>query len=380
VAMVLLAGAGLLGKSLYRLLHVELGFDASQVATVYVMAPDKAYPKPENWLQLYTRIRERVLTLPGVQAVGITSDLPVQCNCDTDWIRIPGRPYHGEHNEVMERDVNPEYLPEVLRVKLREGRLFTDADDMKHPQVTVINETMAKKYFPGEDPVGKMIGGTGLDPNSMRQVVGVIADIRENALDDKAFPAEYFSIYHGPDNYFSLAVRTAGDENALLPELVKAVKGIDANLGVYGESGMEEAIKGSATAVLHQFLTYLVGGFAAMALVLAVVGLYGVIAYSVGQRTREIGVRMALGAQRSAVHGMILREAGVLTGIGIAVGLALSIGAATLMGKLLFGVQAWDASTLAGVAGVLGSCALLASLIPARRAARVNPVEALRAE
>jgi macrolide transport system ATP-binding/permease protein len=380
VAMVLLASAGLLGKSLYRLLHVELGFDASHTATVNVMAPDKAYPKPENWLELYPKIRERVLALPGVQAVGITSDLPVQCNCDTDWIRIPGRPYHGEHNEVMERDVNPEYLPQVLKARLLEGRFFADTDDLKHPRVTVINETMAKKYFPGEDPVGKMIGGGDLDANSMRQVVGVIADIRENALDDARWPVEYFSIYHEPDSYVSLAVRTAGDENALLPELVKAVKGIDGNLGVYGESGMETTIKGSPTAVIHQFLTWLVGGFAAMALVLGVIGLYGVIAYSVGQRTREIGVRMALGAQRSAVHGMILKEAALLAGIGIVLGLGCSIGAATLMGKLLFGVRAWDVATLAGVAGVLGSCALLASLIPAGRAARVNPVDALRAE
>jgi predicted permease len=312
--------------------------------------------------------------------VGITSDLPVQCNCDTDWIRIAGKPFHGEHNEVLERDVNPEYLSTVLRARLVRGRLFTDADDMKHPQVTVINETMARRYFLGEDPLGKMIGNGNLDATSMRQVVGVIADIRENALDDGAWPAEYFSIYHGPDNYFSVAVRTQGDERALLPEMVKPLRGINPNLGVYGEITMADQIDGSPTAMIHRFSTWLVGAFAVLALVLGVVGLYGLVAYSVSQRTREIGVRMALGAQRSAVHGMILKEAGLLTGIGIALGLGCSVGAGALMKSLLFGVRAWDLSTLGGVAAVLGCFALLASFIPARRAARVNPVEALRAE
>ena len=380
IAMVLLAGAGLLTKSLYRLLHVDVGFDAAHVATVQVMAPETFYPKPENWVHLYPAIRNRLLGLPGVQAVGITSDLPVQCNCDTDWIRIAGKPFHGEHNEVMERDANPEYLATVLKARLVEGRIFTDTDDLKHPRVTIINETMAKTYFPGEDPLGKMIGNGNLDATSMRQVVGVIADIRENALDDQAWPTEYFSIYHEPDNYFALAVRTAGDEKALLPDLVKAVRAINPNLGVNGEITLVEQIENSPTAVIHRFVTWLVGGFAATALLLGVVGLYGVVAYSVSQRTREIGVRMALGAQRSAVHRLILKEAGWLTGIGIAAGLGCSVGVGLLMKSLLFGVRSWDVPTLAGVAGVLGLFALLASFIPARRAARVNPVEALRAE
>jgi ABC-type antimicrobial peptide transport system permease subunit len=214
----------------------------------------------------------------------------------------------------------------------------------------------------------------------MRQVVGVIADIREGAPDDDPWPAEYFSIYHGPDDNFAVAVRTAGDERALLPEMVKAVRAIDADLGVYGEVTMMDQINGSATAMIHRFMTMLAGMFAAMALVLSVVGLYGVVAYSVSQRTREIGVRMALGAQRSAVHRLILKEAGLLTGIGIVLGLGCAVGAGALMKSMLFGVRAWDASTLAGVGVVLGGFALLASFIPARRAARVNPVEALRAE
>jgi macrolide transport system ATP-binding/permease protein len=380
IAVVLLAGAGLLGKSLYRLLHVELGFDPDHIATVQVMAPDKAYPKPENWIRLYPVIKNKVETLPGVLSVGLTSDLPVQCDCDTDWIRIAGKPFHGEHNEVLERDVNPEYFSSVLKVRLLRGRMFTDADDMQHPQVTIINETMAKKYFPGEDPLGRMIGNGSLDPTSMRQVVGVVADLREGGLDDDAWPAEYFSIYHSPDNYFSLAVRTAGDDSALLPDLVRTVRSIDANLGVYSPVTMDGQVAGSPSAVIHRFLTMLVSGFAVMAMVLGVVGLYGVIAYSVSQRTREIGVRMALGAQRSAVHRLILKEAGWLAGMGIVAGLGCSILAGHWMESMLFSVHSWDVPTLAGVAALLGVAALVASYIPARRAARVNPVDALRAE
>jgi predicted permease len=379
VAVVLLAGAGLLAKSFYQLLHVETGFDPSHLATVYVMAPDALYAKPEQQVALYHQILEKVSALPGVQSAGIASDLPLGCNCNTDWIRIPGKPFHGEHNEVLQRDVSPRYL-DALRAKLVRGRMFTEADDANHAQVTILNESMARKYFPGEDPLGKMIGNGDLAAQSMRQVVGVIADLREGALDDETWPAEYFSIYHGPDSNFVVAARSGLDEKALLPVLVKTLRAINPNLGVYGENTMTDQLSTSQSALLHRFSTWLVGGFAAIALVLGVVGLYGVVAYSVGQRTREIAVRMALGAQRSAIHRLILKEAAWLTGMGMIAGLACSVGAAKLMRSLLFGVQAWDFTTLAAVAAVLGFSALLASLIPARRASSVNPVEALSAE
>ncbi len=379
VAVVLLAGAGLLAKSFYRLLHVETGFDASHLATVNVMAPDNVYAKPEEQVALYHRILEKISTLPGVQSAGITSYLPLQCNCDTDWIRIAGKPFHGEHLEVLERDVSPLYLA-ILKARLVRGRMFTEADDANHPQVTILNESMARKYFPGEDPIGKMIGDGGLAPKSMRQVVGVIEDVREGAPDDEAWPAEYFSIYHGPDSSFEVVARTVGDESVLLPVLVKTLRAINPNLGIYGESTMVAQMNTSQSALLHRASTWLVGGFAVMALVLSSVGLYGAVAFSVSRRTREIGVRMALGAQRGSIHRLILKEAGWLTAMGILIGLACSIAAAKLMGSLLFGVRAWDFSTLAAVAAVLGFSALLASLIPARRASSVNPVEALSAE
>ncbi len=379
VAVVLLVGAGLLGQSLYKLLHVETGFDATHLATVQVMAPANVYTKDAQKVALYREVERRMANLPGVESAGLTGDLPVQCNCDTDWIRIVGKPFHGEHNEVDERDISPRYL-ETLKARLLRGRMFTENDDASRPQAIIINQSLARRYFPGEDPIGKKIGNGSLDPKSIREIIGIVADIREGGLDQDVWPAEYEAIYYDPDPYFAVVVRTAQDEKTLLPVMVNTLRSIDPNLGVYGEITMVDQISASQTALLHRFSTWLVGGFAAMALVLGVVGLYGVIAYSVSQRTREIGVRMALGAQRSAVYRMVMGQAGWLTAIGLGVGLVCSVGASLLMGKLLFGVKAWDVPTLAGVAVVLGLASLAASFLPAWRAASLNPTEALRAE
>jgi ABC-type antimicrobial peptide transport system permease subunit len=211
-------------------------------------------------------------------------------------------------------------------------------------------------------------------------VVGVIKDVREGALDDEVWPSEYFSIYHGPDSFFAVAVRTSQDEKSVLPVLVSTLHQIDPNLGVYGEITMTDQIESTQSSLLHRFCTWLVGGFATMALVLGVVGLYGVVAYSVSQRTREIGVRMALGAQRGSVYRMVMRQAGGLTVMGLGIGTVCAIGASLLMRKVLFGVQAWDAPTLIGVALLLGTASLAASFLPAHRAASVSPSDALRAE
>jgi predicted permease len=379
VAMVLLAGAGLLGKSFYRLLHVELGFEPDHLATVLVMLPDNLYGKDEQKLALYREVERRVGALPGVESVGMTSITPVACMCNTDWIRIAGKPYNGEHNEVDERDVTPSYFP-TLKATLVRGRLFREDEDASKPRVILINEALARKYFPGEDPIGHVIGNGSLDPKSLRTIVGVVADVREGALDDPEWPAEYQELYYGPDSYVTVMVRTAQDAGGFLPTLVSTLHGIDPNLGLRDPATMNQRIEGTQTALLHRFSAWLVGGFAVMALVLGVIGLYGVIAYSVSQRTREIGVRMALGAQRGAVYGMVMRPAGWLTAVGIGFGLVGAVGASMLMRKLLFGVAAWDVPTLAAVAVVLGAAAMAASYLPARRAAGVNPVEALRAE
>ena len=379
IAVVLLVGAGLLMRSLYRLLHVDLGLDPTHLATVQVMAPDNTYKNQDQYLTLYREIDRRISALPGVASVGITSDVPVQCNCNTDWIRFLGKPFHGEHNEVLERDVSPAYFS-TLKASLVRGRMMDEGDVKGKPRVVVINQTLARRFYPGEDPIGKKFGDGDLSPGSIREIVGIVADIREGGLDSEPWPTEYEAILQDPGDYFAVAVRTSQDEGAMLPTLVTTLRGIDHNLGVFDEKTMAQQINLSETALIHSFSSWLVGAFGVVALLLGVVGLYGVIAYSVSQRTREIGVRMALGAQRTAVYRMVMRQAGWLTLVGLSVGLASAVGTSLLLRSLLFGVKAWDAYTLAGVALVLGSSAMIASFVPAHRAASVNPTEALRVE
>jgi len=378
-AMVLLTGAGLLGKSLYKLLHVDAGFPTEHLATIDVGLPDIAFSKDEQVVGFARDVVRKVESLPGVESAAITSVLPLSCNCNTDWIRVVGKPYDGNHNDVNERDVSAGFFS-TLHARLLKGRYFSDAEDGSKPLVIIINETFAKKYFPGEDPIGKKIGDIKLSPKSIREIVGVVADFKDAGLEQEQWPAEYFHFNQSTDTHFSMLIRTRQDEQAVFPELAAAIHQVSVEAAVEEGSTMTSQINDSQTAYIHRSAAYLVGGFAVIALVLGVVGLYGVIAYSVSQRTREIGVRMALGAQRSSVYQLILKEAGRLIGIGIVVGLAASVGAAMLMGKLLFGVQAWDAGTLVGVAVVLGASAMMASYIPARRAASVNPTDALRAE
>jgi predicted permease len=379
VAVVLLVGAGLLGRSFYKLLHVELGFQPDHLATVQVVLPQTGYAKDPQLVAVSKQILARVSSLPGVKSAALTTMLPVSGNGNTNWIRFVGKPYNGEHNEVNQREVSSDYF-KTLQAKLVAGRFFTEDDDASKPLVTMINKALARQYFPGEDPVGKKFGDGDLSPKSIREIVGVVDDVKEGSLDSEIWPAEYDPINQNAENYISLVVRTSQDEKLVLPSLVGAIHEIDPGIGAINEITMMQRINESQTAYLHRSSAWLVGGFAAMALLLGVVGLYGVIAYSVSQRTREIGVRMALGAQQSSVYRMILKEAGWLTGFGIVAGLMCSIAVATLMQKVLFGVRSWDISTLAAVALLLGVSALLASYFPARRAALVNPVEALRAE
>jgi macrolide transport system ATP-binding/permease protein len=378
-AMILLAGAGLLGRSLYRLLNVELGFRADHLATVRVAAPGALFEKPGAAERLALDVEQRAAALPGVTAVGLTSVLPVSFNGNTTWIRFVGRPYNGEHNEVNQRDVSPGYLA-ALGARLVSGRYFTAADDAGKPKVVVINQTLARTYFPNQDPVGQRLGDTSLTPGSITEIVGVVADVREGGLSQDIWPAVYLPIAQSPDTDFAVVVRTAQDPAAIVPVLTAAIRQLNGDLGIFGEAVIEERIKTSPAAYLQRSSAWLVGGFAAVALILGVVGLYGVIAYSASQRTREMGVRMALGAGRSAVYRLILREAGALALVGIIVGLAGAVATATFMRKLLFDTPPWDVATLMTVAALLGGAALVASVIPARRAASIDPIHALRAE
>ena len=376
-AVVLLVGAGLLGKSLYLLLQVDIGLQPDHLATLQVAAPPK-YAKNEQAIALKQQIVGRIASLPGVIAVGTTSNIPVSSNGNTVWFRILGRPWNGEHNEAPQREVSHDYFT-TIGARLLRGRYFTEADDAAKPLVTIINQSLARQYFPNEDPIGKHISYLS-DPPVPMEVVGVVEDIKEGPLDVPTPPVIYAPFNQSPDNDFGLVVRTSQDERFLIPTLAAVIHQIDPGIATSEAITLNDRINDSPSAYLHRSSAWLVGGFAALALLLGVVGLYGVIAYSVSRRTREIGVRMALGAQPGSVYLLIMKEAGWLAAIGIVAGLICSAAATIFMRKLLFGVQSWDVSTLIAVAAVLAVSALTASYLPARRAASINPVEALRAE
>jgi len=379
IAVVLLVGAGLLGKSFYRLLHVELNFEPDHLATLQIALPDKVYSKPEQIVAARRLISGRLAALPGVVSVGSTSLPPVSGNGNTDWIRFVGRPYDGKHIEVNERDISANYFT-TLKAKLLRGRFFTEDEDASKPLAVIINQGLANKYFPGQDPIGQKIGDGDLTPKTIKEIVGVVADVRESTLDTETLPAVYYPADQGPETFMNFVVRTSQSEESILPALVATVHQVDRGIGVFDESTMGRSIADSQTAYLHRSSAWLVGGFATLALLLGTVGLYGVIAYSVSQRTREIGVRMALGAQRGSVYELILREGARLAVCGIVCGIVCSLVVTTLLKSILFGVQSWDVATFAAVAVVLGMAAMLASYIPAHRAASINPVDALRAE
>ena len=377
-AMVLLAGAGLLGKSFYRLLHANIGLEPDHLATVHVVAPPEKYKNDPSQAALGHQVIAQLASLPGVKSVALTTKLPIE---DADWtssFRIVGRPFHGEHNEVAIRMVSPTYFT-TLKSTLVGGRYFTDRDDASHPTVVIANEALAKQYFPGENPIGKQIT-FGWPKAPIMLIVGVINNIQEGQLDAAPRGAMYIPFAQNPNSGFVVLVRTSQNERTVLPAIESSLHAVDRGMAIYNPMTMDQKIHDAPSTYLHRSSAWLVGGFAAIALLLGVVGLYGVIAYSVSQRTREIGVRMALGAARATVYRLVLREAGQLIGIGVVAGLALSIAAATLMRRLLFGVSAWDAPTLAAVATLLAAAALLASFLPARRAASVSPADALRAE
>ena len=376
-AMVLLVAAGLLGKSFYRLLHTELGMEPDHLAMLRIVTPRGVDTKDEQLVLLAKTVVDRIGSLPGVQSVGVSQGLPVGQSGNSSTFEVVGRPTPASPNEEMVRSVGPSYFT-TLRTRLLRGRYFQATEDATRPRVVILNEAMVKRYFPTEDPLGRRIVWDASSPQM--EVVGVVEDIKEGPLDKETRPSIYVPFAQSPNRSFHVLVRTTTAERSLLLEMAAAIHEIDPGLITDRGDTMIDRINSSQAAYLHRSSAWLVGGFAGLALVLAIVGLYGVIAYSVSQRTREIGVRMALGAQRGAVYGMVLKEAGWLTALGVGAGLVCSIAMAMLMRSLLFGTQAWDAMTLGAVAAVLAISALMAGYIPARRAASVNPVEALRAE
>ena len=378
ITTVLMVSAGLLDRSLYRLLHIDIGVQADHLATLQVKIPQTRYSRNEQVVALGRQIVSRVASLPGVESVGIANALPVSSGWGSTWFEVLGRANRDEHNETFNRQVSSGYFT-TLKARLLKGRYFADAEDASEPRVVIINQTLARTYFPYSDPVGKEISYYD-EPQHAMQVIGVVADIKESPLDTAGSAAIYVPFNQNPTPDIGLVVRTAQSEQVLLPTLSATIHQIDPEISTFEQATMHSIIDDSPTAYLHRAAAWLVGGYAGLAFVLGVVGLYGVVAYSVGQRTREIGVRMALGAQRGSIYRLVLREAGRLASIGLLVGILGSLGTGRLIARLLFGIKPSDAATLATVISTLLVSALLASYVPARRAAKVDPMVALRYE
>jgi putative ABC transport system permease protein len=377
LALVLLVGAGLLLRSFVRLLGQNPGFDPARTMTMRLSLPQARYGGEGQRAQFLERFFQDVDALPGVTASGAISFLPLTGLGAATSMRIIGQPEPptGQEPVTDVRVISHDYL-EAMGVPLLKGRLFNERDAADAKGRVVINATMAQKYWPGEDPIGKRVQ---ISWDTIEdEVVGVVGDVKHAALDAVTRPMTYWPFARSPYGTMTVTIRTAGDATAIVNAVVALVRQRDPELVVANIKTMDEVVENS---VAERRLTMtLLAMFAGAALVLAAVGIYGVIAYGVTQRTQEIGIRMALGAQRADVLGMVVRQALVLTAVGIAAGGAGAFLLTRLMEGLLFQVRPADPLTFGAVSGLLTAVAALASYIPGRRATRVDPVIALRAE
>jgi predicted permease len=376
VTLVLLVGAGLLVKSFARLQQTELGFEPRNLLTMVVGAPSQLYGQTEQRADYFRRMQGRLAALPGVRGVALTSSLPL------DWVLnfsygVEGRGARpGDEPQADYSSVSPNYF-DVMKIPLRAGRGFDERDAAGAPNVALINETMARRVFPGEDPLGKRIRIDYMERRVTLEVVGVVADTRQ-AVSEATNLQIYDCYLQRPWLSSAFVVRTDGDPKGLAAAAQKAVREVDSNRVAANVKTMEQLL--SESVAQPRFYTQLLSAFAALALLLASVGVYGVMSYSVSQRTHEIGVRVALGARGRDVVGLIVGQGMLLALVGVAAGLAAAFALTRVMSGLLYGVSATDPATFAGVSLLLASAALLACYVPARRATKVDPMVALRYE
>lgn len=378
IALTLLIGAGLLMRSFVLLQSVDPGFTPTNVLTGRVVLPPTTYAKSEQAATFYSQLHERLKSLPGVQSVSFGSAVPMTgINTDTSFT-IEGRPVPSPDQQPTAwfSVVSHEYF-RTLNIRLRDGRTFDDRESTKSPPVVVISESMAKRYWPNENALGKRVG-FGQQQVQWAEIAGVVADVHHFGLSSDARPTMYFSDLQRPRNSMTVVLRSAGAPLNYSDAIRREVKALDKNLAVSNLQTMERIVSGSIA--VPRLVMLLFGSFAAVAMLLAGLGIYGVMAYSVAQRTHEIGIRVALGAQTGDVLKMVIGQGMKLALIGVAIGLAASFGLTRLMSDLLFGVKATDPLTFAGIALLLTAVALLACWIPARRATKVDPMIALRCE
>jgi len=380
LAMVLLVGAGLLLRSFSKLTAVSPGFNADHLVKAEISLPQYQYSTPQQWIAFSDELLARVQAQPGMKDTAVAIPLPIvngKINLAFDIVGTPPAS-EGESRLADYASVSPEYL-RVMGIPLLAGRFFSQQDIFSASQVSVISKTFAQRYFPNQDPIGKRLN-FGFPPNGDvdREIVGIVGDVRDVSLGEAPGPMMYVPYAQAPFWGANLVVKSTLSTDAVAAAIRQEVQKIDKDLPITEVGKMPDFIDASVSQ--QRFRTFLLGLFAAMALVLAATGIFGVIAYSVACRTNEIGIRVALGASRSAILRMILRETLLLTLAGLLVGVPCALAASHLIGHLLFGVSANDPLTLATVAFILAAVATLAGYIPARRAMQVDPMLALRHE
>jgi predicted permease len=377
VSLTLLVGAGLLIKSFWLLIHVNPGFQTHHVLTAQLSLNGPSYNDPSHRLRFWQELEKRVASFPGVEAVGATSELPLTGQHSDGPFKIPGHSYGpSEFDDAYYRQVTPGYLA-AMRIPLLAGRWLDQHDTAKSPGTLLVNQAFAKHFFPGQDVLGKHLELLG-DSQPDREIVGIVGNISHRMLSDPQQPEMYVAYAQYAPPTMNLVVRATANSAPLETALYDAVRAVDRDETLSAFRSLDEIVESSVAQ--PRFSSLLVGMFAALALVLAAVGLYGLVAYSVTQRTNEIGVRMALGATQRDVLGMILREGMKLAMAGLAIGVASSLAFGRFLASMLYDVKPSDPVTFVWVSVGIAGVTLLSNYIPARRAAKVDPMVALRYE
>jgi predicted permease len=388
-AIILMVGAGLLLRTLGDLLQENPGFNPTQVVTANIQLPNPNEREADPYLDVPRRatfnreLLRRMKAIPGVEGAAITSALP-STNTNPNAVggiadegfAIEDRPDESAQGLRAERiRISPDYF-RVLQTSLLRGRSFTEGDEDGTPLVAIIDESTARKYWPNRDPLDRRVRFRRDPTKPWTTIVGIVKDIKSDGLDIDGVPHIYVPTYQDSNKRLSVVLRTSLSATALEPQIRHEIQSIDPGLPVFGVASMNDVLDRSLAS--RRFSAVLVGGFAALALLLASIGIYGLLAYMVGERSREIGIRMALGARREDIQRMFLRKGVALAGVGVVAGLVFSASSASAMASVLYGVRPHDGVVFLTVPLVLFAVAVLASYLPARRAANVDPLSALR--